>query len=180
MLTSKGEEAGHPSALPGLIDSELSWALEVLCDVTAACHSSYQIVSHACFATVSSALNPRTLPPNSVCPVSFPGRLWSIPVVSGFSKAHETRFPFPGHSLFCLAYSKPLSRGARVAQSVEHPTWAQVMISRFVGSSPASGLWADSSKPGAYFRFCASLSLCPSPTCACTRALSLFLSLKSI
>ena len=29
--------------------------------------------------------------------------------------------------------------GAWVAQSVERPTWAQVMISRFVGSSPASG-----------------------------------------
>lgn len=63
VLTSKGEEAGHSSALPGLIDSELSWALEVPPDVTAACHSGYQIVSPACFATGSSALNPRTLPP---------------------------------------------------------------------------------------------------------------------
>ena len=29
--------------------------------------------------------------------------------------------------------------GARVAQSVERPTWAQVTISWFVSSSPASG-----------------------------------------
>ena len=32
-----------------------------------------------------------------------------------------------------------LSRGAWVAQSVEHPTSARVMISRLVSSSPASG-----------------------------------------
>ena len=31
------------------------------------------------------------------------------------------------------------SGGAWVAQSVKHPTWAQVMISQFVSSSPASG-----------------------------------------
>ena len=34
---------------------------------------------------------------------------------------------------------RPLSRGAWVAQSVERPTSAQVMNSRSVGSSPASG-----------------------------------------
>ena len=34
---------------------------------------------------------------------------------------------------------KILSRGAWVAQSVKRPTSAQVMISRFVGSSPALG-----------------------------------------
>ena len=28
---------------------------------------------------------------------------------------------------------------------------------------PRMGLWADGSEPGAYFRFCVSLSLCPSP-----------------
>ena len=39
--------------------------------------------------------------------------------------------------------------GAWVAQSVEHPTSAQVMISRFVSSSPASGsvLTAQSLEP---------------------------------
>ena len=39
--------------------------------------------------------------------------------------------------------------GAWVAQSVERPTWAQVMISRFVSSSPASGsvLTAQSLEP---------------------------------
>ena len=34
---------------------------------------------------------------------------------------------------------------------------------------PRVGLWADGSEPGACFRFCVSLSLCPSPV----RALSL-------
>ena len=40
-------------------------------------------------------------------------------------------------------------RGGWVAQSVKHPTSAQVMISRFVGSSPASGsgLTAQSLEP---------------------------------
>ena len=40
-------------------------------------------------------------------------------------------------------------RGAWVAQSVGHPTLAQVMISRFVGLSPASGsvLTAQSLEP---------------------------------
>ena len=28
---------------------------------------------------------------------------------------------------------------------------------------PCAGLWADGSEPGACFRFCVSLSLCPSP-----------------
>ena len=51
-----------------------------------------------------------------------------------------------------------------VAQSVKCPTSAQVMISRSVSLSPAVGGGADSSEPGAYFGFCVSLSLCPSPT----------------
>ena len=44
----------------------------------------------------------------------------------------------------------PTERGTWVAQSVEHPTSsAQVMISQFVGSSPASGsvLTAQSLEP---------------------------------
>ena len=63
-------------------------------------------------------------------------------------------------------------RGAWVAQSVEHPTSAQVMISRSVSSiEPRIGLCADSSEPGVCFRFCVSFSLCPSP--AHTLSLSL-------
>ena len=40
-------------------------------------------------------------------------------------------------------------RGTWVAQSVKRPTWAQVMISRSVSSSPASGsgLMAQSLEP---------------------------------
>ena len=42
------------------------------------------------------------------------------------------------------------------------------------GFEPGVGLCADSSEPGACFRFCVSLSLCPSPV----HALSLSLSQK--
>ena len=55
------------------------------------------------------------------------------------------------------------NRGTWVAQSVKYLTSAQVMSSRFVGSSPASD-FADSAEPGACFRICISLCLCPSPT----------------
>ena len=53
-------------------------------------------------------------------------------------------------------------RGAWVAQSVKPPTSAQVMISWFVGSSPAtgSGLTAQSMEPASHS---APFSLCPSP-----------------
>ena len=49
---------------------------------------------------------------------------------------------------------------------VKGPVSAQVMISQFVSSSPASGcvLTAQSLEPGACFRFCVSLSACPSPS----------------
>ena len=52
--------------------------------------------------------------------------------------------------------------GAGVAQSVKRPTAARVMISRFVGSSPASGfvLTAQSSEPASDS---VSPPLCPSP-----------------
>ena len=49
---------------------------------------------------------------------------------------------------------------------------AQVMISRFMSSSPASGSVLNAcSEPGSCFGCCVSLSLCPSP--ACTLSLSL-------
>ena len=37
---------------------------------------------------------------------------------------------------------------------------------------PRIGLWADGSEPGAYFRFCVSLSLCPSPIHAVSLSVS--------
>ena len=52
------------------------------------------------------------------------------------------------------------SRGTWMVRSGKRLTLAQVMTSQFVGSSPALGSCADSSGPGAYFRFCVSLSLC--------------------
>ena len=79
----------------------------------------------------------------------------------------------PGKQPLCKNTSR---RGAWVAQSVERLTSAQVMISRSVGSSPASGsvLTAQSLEPA--FGFCVSLSLCPSPACTLSLCLSVSLS----
>ena len=61
--------------------------------------------------------------------------------------------------------------GTWVAQSVE--CRAQVMISQFVGSSPASGsVLTACSEPGACFGFCVSVSLCPSPAHALFHSVS--------
>ena len=58
-----------------------------------------------------------------------------------------------------------------VAQTVERLTSDQVMISRFLSSSPVLGsVFADSSEPGACFTFCVSLSL--SLPCWCSVSLS--------
>ena len=64
---------------------------------------------------------------------------------------------------FCLL----VSWGACAAQSFKHRASAQVMISQFVGSSPASGsvLTAWSSEPGACLGFWVSLCL-PFPACS--------------
>ena len=68
--------------------------------------------------------------------------------------------------------------GTWVAQLVELPTLAQVMISQLVGSSPALGsaLIAQSLEPASYS---VSLSLCPPPPPG-RRSLSLFLSPSQI
>ena len=60
-----------------------------------------------------------------------------------------------------------------MAQSVEHPTSAQVMISRFLGFEPHVGLCADSSGPEACFR-----SVSSSPSASPPRSLSLCLKNK--
>ena len=67
-----------------------------------------------------------------------------------------------------------LYRGAWVAQPVKHPTSAQVMVSQFVGSSPASGyvLIAQSLEP-------ALDSVSPSLSAPPLLALCLCLSLKN-
>ena len=63
--------------------------------------------------------------------------------------------------------------GAWVAQSVERPTSAQVMILQFVGSSPASRsvLTAQSPEPVSD-SVSPSLSLCPSPIHALSLSVS--------
>ena len=52
-------------------------------------------------------------------------------------------------ALWAMPIENKLFRGAWVAQSVKHPTSAQVMIPQFVGSSPAPGsvLTAQNLKP---------------------------------
>ena len=65
-------------------------------------------------------------------------------------------------------------RGACVAQAVERPTSAQVMISQSVSSSPASGSVLTAQSPELALGFHVSLSLGPSPTCVLSLSLSLF------
>ena len=63
---------------------------------------------------------------------------------------------------FANAGQKPRERGAWVSQPVKRPTSAQVMISRFVSLSPASGfvLMAQSLEPASdSLCVCVSLSL---------------------
>ena len=70
--------------------------------------------------------------------------------------------------------------GTWVAQSVKHPTLAQVMISRFVGSSPAWGsvLTAQSLEP-ALDSVSPSLSAPPLLALSLSLCLSLSLSIKN-
>ena len=67
--------------------------------------------------------------------------------------------------------------GAWVAQSVKRPTWAQVMISRSVSSSPASG--SVLTARNLLRILCLPLSLCPSPAHTLSLCLSVCLSLKN-
>ena len=80
--------------------------------------------------------------------------------------AHDLGLPWKSLCFF----KKDHSRGTWVARSVRRPTLAQVMISRFVGSSPASGsvLTAQSLQSA----ICVTLSLCPSPAHALSLSVS--------
>ena len=71
----------------------------------------------------------------------------------------------------CEEPRSPSPSAKTEAQSVKHLTSAQVMISRFMSSNPASG----SALPVQHLL--GILSLCPSPTCSLS--LSLSLSLKT-
>ena len=51
--------------------------------------------------------------------------------------------------------------GAWVAQLVKHPTLAQITISPFISSSPASGSLLSAQSP--VWILCLPLFLCPSP-----------------
>ena len=87
--------------------------------------------------------------------------------------SHYFQMPF-NFLLAWIVFEKSLQNlifgGTWVAQPAERPTSAQVMISPFVGSSPASGsvLTARSLEPASDS---VSLSLCPSPTCTLSHSL---------
>ena len=67
--------------------------------------------------------------------------------------------PSPAHAMSLSLSLSKLCRDTWVAPSVESPISTQVMISQFLGSSPARiGLCADGSEPGTCFEFCLSLS----------------------
>ena len=85
-------------------------------------------------------------------------------------ETHQTRTVYVSTQIKCVC-----AWGAWEAQSVEHPTSAQVMILRFVGSSPASGsvLTARSLEP-------ASDSVSPSLSAPPPLAFCLSLSLPKI
>ena len=80
-------------------------------------------------------------------------------------------------SLSPFSYKNPFLWGAWVAESVKRPTSAQVMISRFVSLSPASGsvLTVQSLEPALDS---VSPSLSAPPLLVCTRAHSLSLKNK--
>ena len=72
--------------------------------------------------------------------------LWPSPLVLCFSLKNKQTLKKLFLTFWCVSFQSFLLQvekrcfwGAWVAQSVKRPTSAQVMISRFVGSSPASG-----------------------------------------
>ena len=102
--------------------------------------------------------------------------VWDQNVGAAMANVCSDQLLFPWH--FLMAHSVPLtemaSRGAWVAQSLEHLISAQVMISLSVSSSPASGsvLTARSLEP-------ALDSVSPSLSAPSAVSLPLLLSLKS-
>ena len=102
--------------------------------------------------------------------------LGSMLTAQSLEPAWDSVSPFlsvPPPLALCLSFKKNLKRGAWVAQSVERPTSAQVMISRLVSPSPSSGsgLTARSLEP-AWDSVSPSLSALP--------LLALFLSVSKI
>ena len=126
-----------------------------------------------CSSSSSSASPPHASPSPSFPspPASFKGLKCSWSHFSLFSLCINKRT----YSQICWFKT----RGTGVAQSVQCPTSAQVMISRFIALSPSLGS-VLTAQPGACFGFCLPLSLphlCLR-ACAGARALSLSLALS--
>ena len=85
----------------------------------------------------------------------------SIGVEFSHHKIHPSQVYNPRTSGNTIKIQSIHCWGARVAQSVEHPTSAQVMISQLVSSSPTSGFLLSAQSP--LQSLCSPLSLCASP-----------------
>ena len=80
---------------------------------------------------------------SSIHTIYLGGALWAVmaepmlsafPLLTGLKSMHRPQAFHPHTRILSAAL-----RGAWVAQLAEHPTWAQVTTSRFVGLSPALG-----------------------------------------
>ena len=80
--------------------------------------------------------------------------------VCGSEKAGNRLCPHPGGFTMANEIRKTGAPGWRSRLSVRLQPGHDLAVREF---EPRVGLWADGSEPGACFRFCVSLSLCPSP-----------------
>ena len=95
--------------------------------------------------------------PQFLCPIASP--------VCHLSPDFSHSFP----ALSCHSYLSPLTIYLKIALGA--PGWRSRLSIRLQPGhdlavrefEPRIRLWADGSEPGACFRFCVSLSLCPSP-----------------
>ena len=86
----------------------------------------------------------------------------SFPVVCFL--APSSSLGFKGRCLICSWYENVHGGAPGWRSRLSVRLQAQVTISGFTSSSPASGSVLMAPEPGACFRFCVSLSLCPSLT----------------
>ena len=77
------------------------------------------------------------------------------------------RYPEERHSVKIVAKLGRL--GGSVGWASDFNSGHDLMIYEF---EPRVGLWADGSEPGACFRFCVSVSLCPAPVHAVSLSVS--------
>ena len=97
---------------------------------------------------------------------------WTMPIFIHEESflAHSSKLSFSAFSLSCL-WIYMTGSTSKHSPLLGAPGWRSRLSVRLQpghdlavrGFEPRVGLWADGSEPGACFRFCVSLSLCPSP-----------------